>query len=157
MEYAQELRYFQKTKLKVKIKSLAEEARIIRQEEYKVHPSSPQWVRSSIRSHRIIVVREEARSSLLAYAFIRGIPYSRIESKCDRIPNFLRIKQIARTFFHITDEDTGLVKWIEDAKECMKKNKKEIKKVESISDWTHRIYSNESRSPIPDSSMEYEI
>lgn len=54
--------------LKVKIKNLAEEARIIRSEERKVH-GMEKW---ELQHHRRTVVRDEARRSLIAYALIRG-------------------------------------------------------------------------------------
>lgn len=54
--------------LKVKIKNLAEEARIIRSEERKVH-GMEKW---ELQHHRRTVVRDEARRSLVAYAIIRG-------------------------------------------------------------------------------------
>ncbi|MDJ0952469.1 MAG: hypothetical protein QNJ81_02200 [Acidimicrobiia bacterium] len=54
--------------LKVKIKNLAEEARIIRSEERKVH-GMEKW---ELQHHRRTVVRDEARRSLIAYAIIRG-------------------------------------------------------------------------------------
>jgi hypothetical protein len=54
--------------LKVKIKNLAEEARIIRTEERKVR-GMEKW---ELQHHRRTVVRDEARRSLIAYAIIRG-------------------------------------------------------------------------------------
>ena len=54
--------------LKVKIKNLAEEARIIRSEERKVS-GMEKW---ELQHHRRTVVRDEARRSLIAYAIIRG-------------------------------------------------------------------------------------
>lgn len=54
--------------LKVKIKSLAEEARIIRKEEKRSHGQ----LRDELYRHRIDVVRYKSRLALLAYALIRG-------------------------------------------------------------------------------------
>lgn len=90
-----------KSYLKVKIKSLAEEATIIRHEERRVKRSLNWWnefqsvtgedsnTKSSIdayqteyyglHNHRTYEVRNEARSSQLAYAFIQGYAYSRVE------------------------------------------------------------------------------
>jgi len=62
--------------LKVKIKSLAEEARIIKHAEKK-HT----WVCEELRIHRICVVRLEARATHLAYGFIRGKTRQQIEAK----------------------------------------------------------------------------
>lgn len=56
--------------LKVKIKTLAAEARIIREQEKR----SRGQLRGELRDHRVMVVRDEARHSLIAYAIIRGKP-----------------------------------------------------------------------------------
>lgn len=54
--------------LKIKIKSLAEEARIIRKEEDKLHGMA-KW---KLQHHRKTVVRNEARRALIAYLWILG-------------------------------------------------------------------------------------
>ncbi len=54
--------------LKIKIKHLAAEARIIRTEERK-HHGMEKW---QLQHHRKTVVRDAARQAQLAYAFIRG-------------------------------------------------------------------------------------
>ena len=41
-------------------------------------------------------LREEARHHLLAYAFIRGIPYSKLEKKCTEKPKILKIVDIIK-------------------------------------------------------------
>lgn len=80
--------------LKVKIKSLAEEAKIIRKEENKAKASF-RWLRNkqgkeqeyedqfflyhSLRAHRKEPVGTEARAALIAYGFIRGKKYKQIE------------------------------------------------------------------------------
>jgi hypothetical protein len=61
--------------LKVKIKSLAEEARIIRKEEFK----SKGQLQFGLYLHRIGKVRSEARHTQLAYGFLRGRKYSQLE------------------------------------------------------------------------------
>lgn len=61
--------------LKVKIKSLSAESRIIRQEELKSRGD----LRNSLRLHRVNDVRHETRATLIAYNFLRGIPYPRTE------------------------------------------------------------------------------
>ena len=85
--------------LKVKIKSLAEEARIIRKEERKAKNSYHSkfarkndmrphfaYLRKGLREHRVGIVRTAARETLLAYGFLRGIPYKKIEPKCHPMP-----------------------------------------------------------------------
>lgn len=54
--------------LKIKVKSLAAEARIIRHEERRVH-GMRRW---GLQHHRRTVVRDTARRSLVAYQWIRG-------------------------------------------------------------------------------------
>lgn len=61
-----------RARFRVKIKSLAEEARIIRHEEKRL--LSPQD-RGCLHAHRVNIVREEQRATLLAYAYARGVPY----------------------------------------------------------------------------------
>lgn len=96
--------------LKVKVKSLAEEARIIRREE---HAAKRQyrWAKNQqgaeeiyteahntfwgLRHHRTYDVRNEARAAHIAYGYLRGLEYSMIETPevplnpngfmCDRI------------------------------------------------------------------------
>jgi len=66
-----------KTHLKIKIKSLAAEARIIKEEERRWRYPHP--MRESLRRHRRHDVRAEARHSLIAYGFLRGRRYAQIE------------------------------------------------------------------------------
>jgi hypothetical protein len=61
--------------LKVKIKSLAVESRIIRQEELRSRGD----LRNSLRLHRVNDVRHECRATLIAYNCLRGISYQRTE------------------------------------------------------------------------------
>lgn len=61
--------------LKVKVKSLAEEARIIRKEERRtVGP-----LRDELSWHRRTAVRSAARQSHMAYGIIKGRPIGRVE------------------------------------------------------------------------------
>ena len=61
--------------LKVKLKSLAEEAKIIRKEESKAYGD----LLYSLKAHRKHEVRFEARATQIAYAFLRGKPYRQVE------------------------------------------------------------------------------
>lgn len=61
--------------LRVKIKSLAEEARIIRMEEKRTHGV----LRDELHLHRVGIVRNEARHAHLAYGFIRGRAHEQME------------------------------------------------------------------------------
>lgn len=97
--------------LKVKIKTLAAEAKIIRNEERKLKTLKVEvpvkdragnvlrmkTVRkllarkhqqfNSLREHRTGVVRAEARNSLIAYAFLRNKPYATVAPKDARLVN----------------------------------------------------------------------
>jgi hypothetical protein len=72
--------YDKRVYLKVKIKSLAAEARIIRKEEKKATGR----LREGLTEHRRGIVRSEARHSLLAYGFIRGKKRSDIEPSSEK-------------------------------------------------------------------------
>jgi hypothetical protein len=114
--------------LKVKIKSLAAEARIIRLEERKAlglyaapagatdyapsgAPGGPKKPKRkgparrdetlylSLRTHRTDDVRREQRSALLAYAFVRGRKYGTVERPGDNNPvDKVRVKQLIEKF-----------------------------------------------------------
>lgn len=66
--------------LRVKVKSLAEEARIIRKEETRTYGA----IRDGLHLHRVGVVRYEARATHLAYGLIRGRALERIEKSDSR-------------------------------------------------------------------------
>lgn len=61
--------------LRVKLKSLAEEAKIIRKEERRTHGR----LRDELHLHRVGIVRHEARHSHIAYGFIRGRTIEQME------------------------------------------------------------------------------
>lgn len=81
--------------LKVKIKSLADEAKIIRREERQAilrrdrkeelgnytRANQEHKVFEGLREHRMGIVRSEARAAQLAYGFIKGKKYAEIEPK----------------------------------------------------------------------------
>lgn len=70
--------------LKIKIKSLATEATIIRTEEKKLTGER----RNFVHNHRVIDVRQAQRATLLAYGYLRGMPYRAIErtTRWERAP-----------------------------------------------------------------------
>lgn len=72
-------------KLKIKAKSLAEEARIIRKEEQKLHG----WRKSVISEHRRFDVRNEARATHLARTFLRGKSYKSVESSSSHTSGYI--------------------------------------------------------------------
>lgn len=85
-----------KTFLKMKIKSLAAETRIIHSEERKWPGQSD--MRQSLYHHRKTVVQRESRASQLAYGFLRGRDYKVMESKCHELPDWAKVEDIALRF-----------------------------------------------------------
>jgi hypothetical protein len=87
---------------------LAAEAAIIRKDErlFKArsrHPKEEQkdhcrdvWL--GLKAHRRFDVRVEARAALLAYGFIRGVPYLKIERKCWTGPSWERVATLAARY-----------------------------------------------------------
>jgi hypothetical protein len=71
-----------KLALKVKVKHLAEESRIIRKEEQKNYGDTREW----LYIHRIIGVRPECRATHIAYAFAKGTELKRVERYPEEIP-----------------------------------------------------------------------
>lgn len=82
--------------LKIKIRSLAAEATIIRHEE-KRWPG-PSATRTGLHLHRVFEVRREARAALLAYGFLRGRAFRKIEAKSRQMPDWKRIEAIAAKY-----------------------------------------------------------
>lgn len=115
--------------MKVKIKSLAEEARIIRREE-----KDPRNIRlrSSLRGHRTWKIRRESRAALLAYGFLRGSSYNEMESNPHNPPNWDRVRRLVKKYGVMPvwtgyspdksyskrkkDESERLEAWIEESK-----------------------------------------
>lgn len=83
------MRDTQRLYLKVKLKSLAAEAKIIQFEERR----NPDW-KIGLADHRRTVVRGEARHTLLAYSFLRGVPYKAVESKCHTKPDWNKVQKM---------------------------------------------------------------
>lgn len=90
--------------LKVKIKHLAAEAKIIRHEERRTrHPT----LRSNLAEHRRTVVRDAARNALLAYGFIRGRTIDQMESGSRKPRNWREIlRQVKK--YGPAEFDSGL-------------------------------------------------
>jgi hypothetical protein len=80
----------------VKARSLAEEARIIRQFENRTPWFSEQTL---LRDHRKGTVRRVARETNLAIAFLRGHPYRRVEAKGDPSGvNWAAVRKMVETY-----------------------------------------------------------
>jgi len=98
--------------LKIKEKSLALEARIIRREEQKAKKSA-RWhrarqeeekakefegTRKTLYEHRIDVVRFECRATNLARAYIKGTPYRNVErtTRASALMQGFMVKRVQR-------------------------------------------------------------
>ena len=89
--------------LRVKGKSLADEARIIRKEEdrerRKPVESRRPGLLEGLMDHRRSVVRRAARATRLAVAFIKDIPYKKVEPcSANRDIGVERIASMVRTY-----------------------------------------------------------
>lgn len=80
--------------LKIKLKSLAEESRIIRREERKTHGQ----LRNELREHRVGVVRSEARHTHIAYGLIRGLSLEQIEKEGSAAFNADKVNTMIRKY-----------------------------------------------------------
>lgn len=83
--------------LRVKVKSLADEAKIIRREESRSN-SWHEWM--SLKEHRRTVVRREARAAQLALGFLRGRRYSELEqtTRMDNAPDAGRVEKLIQKY-----------------------------------------------------------
>ena len=118
------------THLKIKIHTLADEARHIRREEQKAlkrarHGKAAEefhgnvcdyrvdyYAYEDLREHRTGPVRSHARSCQLAYGYLRGVPYKKIEQKHrpDNDPDWREIEKLVRRF---GGDPTNLKAWRE--------------------------------------------
>lgn len=96
--------------LKVKLKSLAAESKIIRLEETRSQGS----LRDQLCAHRRGVVRSEARSTHLAYNYIRGRSYKRTEPNPQTLPDWGKVGSMIKKYGALGAVD-GLKKWYEAA------------------------------------------
>lgn len=76
--------------LRVKVKSLAEEAKIIRREERKTQGD----LRNELHEHRVTVVRRAARDAHIAYGLIRGLTIDQMEPTRKSEPDWEAIKKM---------------------------------------------------------------
>lgn len=90
----------QSIELKVKLKHLAEESRIIRREAEKQYEARNFQKGNDLTCHRKEVVRPEARATHLAYQFLRGIPYEVVERYNDDAnpPNWKRVEAMVKKY-----------------------------------------------------------
>jgi len=84
----------QREMLRVKSKSLAEEARIIRREETRTFGA----LREQLYLHRILQVRAEARATGLAYGFIKGRTLEQMEPKSFTPPDKMKVRRMLKQY-----------------------------------------------------------
>lgn len=96
--------------LRIKIISLAFEAKAIRKDENyylakarrRAAAQKPadqaKEVYWGLRYHRVFDVRREARASCLAYGFLRGRAYKQLEAKAYTQPDWAKVADIVRRF-----------------------------------------------------------
>lgn len=94
---------FTRAKFKVKIRSLAEEARIIRHLSKK---HGGKWASTGglLRQHNIDVVRPEQRATQLAYAFLRGVKYKAVDRDAKTSPFASSVARVCRSLGVLTGE-----------------------------------------------------
>lgn len=92
--------------IKVKILSLAAEAKIIRQQEAKARKHGQRTLRIGLADHRRGIVRHEARHAQLAYGFLRGRSYKQMEAKCHPGcgPDFSKVKSSIERYICVRRE-----------------------------------------------------
>lgn len=84
--------------LKIKLKSLAAEARIIRAQELKTRGTRNNHLREELYLHRIGVVRRAARETHLAYGYIRGRSYCALERECRCPPDWKAVGKMVEKY-----------------------------------------------------------
>lgn len=101
-----------KAYLQVKLINLADEAKLIRSKEWRRlalakkslennHPETAEYhmkIHAGHHSHRVTVVRDEARLTNLAYGFLRGNEYCEMEERAKEEPDWNRIRRMALRF-----------------------------------------------------------
>lgn len=105
--------------LRVKIKSLAAEARIIRREETRWPHGHRELggIWSQLNSHRRRDVRPEARSAQLAYGLLRGRRYAVMEAKVWEAPDLPRIAYLVGKYGtgrNLPTDKAQLLEWVKD-------------------------------------------
>ena len=117
-------------RLDIKIASLAAESRLIRKKEKRQKGrgfgSPPDKERLSVfrdlQRHRKMVVRAHARRALLAKAFLRGMPYHRVEQKCRVKPDSKFLAKEVSTFCDRTILEDEVVNWLRSGEDPVKES-----------------------------------
>jgi hypothetical protein len=102
---------FSRAKFRVKIKSLAFEAKFIRREERRARTPADC---NGLHKHRVCIVRSESRITLLAYAFARSMRYA----VCERSEKPIDCKRVAAICTSLTGQKTepeAIVGWYKES------------------------------------------
>lgn len=81
-------------KLKIRLKLAEKESKFFRHAEYK--HKKDEKMRTKFYLCRVVDTREKARHLQLAYAYLRGLPYSRVENNAKKKPNLSYLKHIVK-------------------------------------------------------------
>jgi len=110
------------TYLKVKVLSLTAEAQIIKAQERKFKRKAAKTnanntncrdILFGLANHRKYDVRQEQRSSLLAYAFLRGRTFEQIEGKAKSKPDLKRVANLVSKYGGPKDATKDVTEWYE--------------------------------------------
>ena len=91
--------------LRIKLKDLAYESKLIRIEEERANKAHNFTLQNQLHEHRIGKVRTAARETLLAYMYLRNFPYEAIEqpdSKPLTKDGIKRIERMVRKYGKVT-------------------------------------------------------
>lgn len=95
-------------RLRVNVKSLSAEARIIRQEEKRADI----MYAFELHDHRVRRLREESRYAQLALGYIRGRTYSRCEQSAKKKVNLNTLQKKITKFTHLQPTLEQLAYWL---------------------------------------------
>ena len=95
------------TKLKIKLKSLAAEARIIRKEELK---RKGKWSHQAetLYCHRVNYLRPITRATHVAYGLLRGLEYLQIEPTSKSQPDWDKIRGMITKYSNFSGRKENL-------------------------------------------------
>lgn len=96
-------------KLRVNVKSLAAEAKIIRDE---IRRANTTEAKQALHDHRMTRVRPEARLAHLALAFTRGIPYKVAEANAREKPSVKDLTNKITRFAWTANADQKVHDWL---------------------------------------------
>ncbi len=100
--------------LRVKLKSLTAEAKIIRREQRRLSRwkgDEADQTRNGLWYHRKYVVGVEARLTLIAYGYLRGKAYREIEQKAEKAIDWKRVEAMVKKYA-TTQQRADFAEWV---------------------------------------------